>query len=233
MNLIDFLKKELSGWGKLERILFPVCILAIIIISFVMGDNKVALVSAICGISYSILAGKGKISCYIVGLAGTFCYSYISFKNALYGNLALYLLYYFPMQVLGIFKWKNHLKKDTFEIVKTQLSNKERVLYFSFAILFSIILFFILKYLKDLNPVVDSITSIFSIVGLILTVKRCIEQWYVWFVVNGLSMIMWIGAYLNGSNCFATILMWLVYLVLSVYFLYAWSKELYSEKTNK
>ena len=84
----------------------------------------------------------------------------------------------------------------------------------------------ILWKLNDQNPLIDAVTSVCSVVGLILTVKRCIEQWYVWFFVNGLSTFMWIEAYLNGSNCFATILMWAVYLILSVYFLYTWRKEL-------
>ena len=226
MNIMEFTKKELSGWGKFERIIFPLEILLIILISIYMKDNKVALVSAVCGISYTILAGKGKISCYLFGLAGTFCYSFISFKNALYGNLALYALYYFPMQVAGIFKWKKHLKSDTQEIEKTKLSKKERIIYSLIAVLGSVILAYVLWKLNDQNPIIDAITSVFSIIGLILTVKRCIEQWYIWFVVNGLSMVMWIQAYLNGSNCFATILMWATYFVLSIYFLHSWNKEM-------
>ena len=226
MNIMEFTKKELSGWGKIERIIFPLEILLIILISIYMKDNKVALVSAVCGISYTILAGKGKISCYLFGLAGTFCYSFISFKNALYGNLALYALYYFPMQVAGIFKWKKHLKSDTQEIEKTKLSKKERIIYSLIAVLGSVILAYVLWKLNDQNPIIDAITSVFSIIGLILTVKRCIEQWYIWFVVNGLSMVMWIQAYLNGSNCFATILMWATYFVLSIYFLHTWNKEM-------
>lgn len=226
MKVWSFIKKEFEGWGKYERIIFPACILFIILLSIYMRDSKVALVSAICGVSYSILAGKGKISCYFIGLCGTLCYSYISYKNSLFGNLALYLLYYLPMQILGIFKWKDNLKKDSQEIVKTKLSKKERLLYLLGAIIASIIMYFILIYFKDKSPVMDSITSVFSVIGLILTVKRCIEQWYVWFVVNGLSVFMWIEAYLNGSNCFATILMWGIYFLLSIYFLFSWKKEL-------
>lgn len=226
MHIVEFIKKELKGWGKYEKIIFPSCVLLIIILSILMKDSKVALVSAICGISYSILAGKGKISCYFIGLCGTLCYSYISFKNSLYGNLFLYLLYYLPMQVLGIFKWRKHLKKETQEIAKTKLSKVERILYFCGAIVFSLLVYFILKYFGDQSPAIDSITSVFSVIGLILTVKRCIEQWYIWFVVNGLSVVMWIKAYINGSNCFATILMWGIYFVLSIYFLYTWKKEL-------
>ncbi len=226
MKITEFIKKELSGWGKIERVVFPLEILLIIILSVLIGDSKIALVSAVCGISYSILAGKGKISCYMFGLCGTLCYAYLALKNNLFGNLALYALYYFPMQIVGIFKWKKHLKKDSQEIVKTKLTNKERIFYTLISIVCSVILYVILLFLLDQSPIMDSVTAVLSVVGLILTVKRCIEQWYVWFIVNGLSTIMWINAYLHGSNCFATILMWATYFVLSIYFLITWKREL-------
>ena len=104
MKITEFIKKELSGWGKIERVVFPLEILLIIILSVLIGDSKIALVSAVCGISYSILAGKGKISCYIFGLSGTLCYAYLALKNNLFGNLAWYVLYYFPMEIIGIFR---------------------------------------------------------------------------------------------------------------------------------
>ncbi len=226
MTITEFIKRELDGWGKYERVLFPFTILTIIVISIYLNDSRIALISAICGISYTILAGKGKISCYLFGLLGTFCYSYISYKNALYGNLILYMCYYFPMQVLGIFRWRRHLKPDSGEIIKTKLIMRDKILYLISAVVLSIIAYFILKYLNDKSPVVDAVTSVFSIFGLILTVKRCIEQWYVWFLVNVLSTFMWIEAYYHGSNCFATILMWSVYVILAVYFYIVWRREL-------
>lgn len=226
MKTLEFIKKELAGWGKIERILFPSCIVLIILISLYMKDSKIALISAICGISYTILAGKGKISCYFIGLCGTLCYSFISWKNGLFGNLCLYLLYYLPMQILGIFKWKQHLKKDIQEIQKTKLTTKERIIYSVITIISTTICYFILLKIGDKSPIFDSVTSVLSIAGLLLTVKRCIEQWYIWFIVNGLSTIMWIEAYINGSNCFATILMWATYFILGIYFLYTWRKEL-------
>ena len=225
MNISEFVKKELSGWGKIERIVFPLEILLIIILSIIIKDSKIALISAICGIIYTILAGKGKISCYIFGLAGTFCYSYISYRNQLYGNLFLYMCYYFPMQIFGIYKWKDHLNRESFEIKKTKLKSKERILYFVLAIFFTIVCYIVLVAHGDKSPFFDSITSIFSVFGLILTVKRCIEQWYIWIIVNGLSAIMWAISYLNGSNCFSTVIMWFTYFILSFYFLYSWKKS--------
>lgn len=225
MKFAEFIKSELKGWGKFERIFFPLEILFIIVLSFLINDSKIALVSAICGILYTIFAGKGKISCYAFGLSGTLCYSYLSFANRLWGNLALYLLFYLPMQILGIFKWKKHLKKSSQEIIKTRLSKKERIFYLLSATLISFILSLILKKMGDATPYIDGVTTIFSIFGMIFTVRRCIEQWYVWILVNGLSVVMWIEAYLKGSNCLATVIMWITYFLLAFYFLHNWKKE--------
>ena len=226
MNLKEFIQSELKGWGKAERIVFPLEILLIIVLSFLINDSKIALVSAICGILYTIFAGKGKISCYAFGLCGTLCYSYLSFVNNLFGNLALYMLYYLPMQIVGIFRWKKHLKKDSGEIIKTKLSVKERLIYLILTIIISLAVSFILKYTGDASPFIDGTTTVFSILGMLLTVKRCIEQWYVWILVNGLSALMWIEAYMQGSNCLATVIMWITYFILAFYFLSVWQKEL-------
>ncbi len=225
-EIFKFIKKEFQGWGKYEKIIFPLEIVFITLISIYMKDSKVALASAICGICATILAGKGKISCYLFGIFSNICYSYISYKNAFWGNLGLNMLYYLPMQFVGISKWKNHLKQDTQEIYKTKLTTKERIIWSTCAIIASIAGYFILVHYQDANPLIDSITTVLSVIAFILTVKRCIEQWYVWTVVNGLCVFMWIGAYINGSNCFATILMWSTYLALGIYFLSRWGREL-------
>lgn len=226
MRIFEFIKKEFQNFGKYERIFFPLVILMIIAISIFLKDSKIALLSAICGISYTILAGKGRISCYFIGITGTFCYCYLSFINGFYGNLLLYALYYLPMEIIGIFKWKKHLKKEKQEIEKTSLTNKERTIYLACGLFLTSLLSVILQISGDSKPILDASTTVFSIFGQLLTVKRCIEQWYIWFFVNLLSLIMWIYAYINGSNCFATVLMWFVYLILAIYFLRNWQKEL-------
>lgn len=226
MSILNFVKNEFCGWGKLERIFFPLEILLIICLSFYIGDDKLALVSAICGITYTIFAGKGKISCYIFGMIGTLIYAYLAFKNSLFGNLILYGCYYFPMEIIGILKWKRHLKKDTHVINKTQLDKNSKILYFGLAFASTLLVTIILKKIGGSAPFMDSFTTVFSIFGMLLTVKRCVEQWYIWLVVNALSTIMWIQAYINGSNCLATVIMWVTYFILAIYFLVEWQKEL-------
>lgn len=225
----QFVKFELSGWNKKE--IFVICaILGFIFFNaYLLNDSPIAVISATCGILYTIIAGKGKISCYLFGLSGTCFYSYLAFKNAIYGNLLLYMGYYFPMQILGIFQWKKHLKKSNNEIIKTELTKVE---LFPIAIItvFSILtLAYILNILKDNHPIIDSTTTILSLLGMYFTVKRAIEQWIIWTIVNLLSIIMWFNVALSGQKVYSTVIMWIVYFILGIYFYTEWKKELKTE----
>lgn len=225
-TIVEFIKKELTGWKKTEIIGISFIFAIIIINAFVLNDSKIAIISAFCGMMYTIIAGKGKISCYLFGLMGSGFYSYLAFKNGLYGNVALYMGYYIPMQICGIFQWKKHLKKETNEIFKTKLSAKECISVLLVSSVLCAISIFILYYIEDTHPVIDGIVTSLSLAGMYLTVKRSIEQWIVWGAVNLLSLIMWILVIITGVKVYSTALMWFVYLILAVYFYIEWNKEL-------
>lgn len=230
MKITDYLKNEFSVWKQHELLILAIALFVIIINSILLKDNIIAAISAICGIMYTILAGKGKIYCFLFGLCGSFCYSYLAYQNALYGNLLLYLCYYIPAQITGFYKWGKNLKQDSNnEIIKTSLSKKDLIIYTIIGIIGSIITILILNYSGDSNPITDGITTFLSVLGMILTVKRCIEQWLVWFIVNTLSAIMWICVIANGVKVYSTLVMWIVYVILAVYFYFEWRNELNSK----
>lgn len=232
MRFLEFLIFELKGWKKREIIGLCLVFGIILINLVVFNDSIVAVISAVCGILYTTIAGKGKISCYLFGLLGTSFYSYLSLKNALYGNLCLYIGYYLPMQVFGIFEWKKHRKSATREIIKKSLTAKQALKLVIIASILSIFVISVLCYFKDSSPVFDGITTVLSIVGMYLTVKRCIEQWIVWILVNSLSSFMWFKLIINGSKAYSTLVMWIVYLLLAIYFFVMWKKEIKSDSSG-
>ena len=224
----DFIKAEFSGWTKFEKVLIP--LILVTSLSICANDTKVATVHAFFGILATILAGKGKISCYILGIVGVLCYSYLSFKNALWGTFALQTFYYLPMEFIGIFAWKNHLKEDTKEVKKTKLSLNERWIITFGSVLISVILGIILMYFNDKFPFPDAFVTVLPIIAFYLTVKRCIEQWVVWTIVNTINIIMWLVIFQTGGNTFATLLTWIIYFFFGLYFLYQWYKELKNQE---
>lgn len=193
---------------------------------FILNDSLAAVVSAFFGITYTFLAGKGNPICYLFGVIGSSFYGYLAFHNALWGNLILYMGYYVPMQIVGFFKWNSHLKEGKNDIIKISLSKKERFLLSAITGTFSILAVTLLYFVQDKNPIIDGITTVLSIAGMYLTVRRAIEQWLVWIVVNGLSVIMWGLILLNGEKVYSTVLMWSVYFILAIYFYYCWKKDI-------
>lgn len=224
-NIKNFIKAELSGWHKYEVIAISSVFIFIFVNAFIFKDSVIAVVSAVCGILYSAIAGKGKISCYLFGLTGTLCYSWLSFDNGLWGNLVLYMGYYFPMQIYGILEWRKHLESTTKEIVKVKMNKKKASMFLVFAVISCLCAVFIIKYLKGSSPFFDGVTTVLSVFGMYLTVKRSIEQWIVWMIVNGLSAIMWFNIVLHGAKAYSTLIMWIVYFILSVYFYISWKKS--------
>lgn len=217
---------KVKNWKLTEIIGLSFVLLFIIVHAFVRNDNPIAVISAVCGITYTFIAGKGNPVCYLFGLTGSTFYCILSFKNALWGNLALYSCYYIPMQIMGYFNWNRNLKEGKNEIVKIYLPKKELLQVILFSLFGTVALSFLLYNLKDAHPILDSVTAIFSVAGMYLTVRRAIEQWMFWMIVNGLSLIMWIAVAMSGARVYSTIVMWTVYLFLAFYFYFDWKKEL-------
>lgn len=211
---------------KLEKIVFVFLLLFIILNAFRCHDSVQALISAVCGITYTVFAGKGYPVCYLFGVTGSSFYAYISAQNALWGNVFLYLGYYVPMQILGFWQWRKNLKQDKNEIVKTSLKLKEFFIIILCSVVLVIILAAFLGTTADKHPILDSMTTIFSISGMYLTVRRCIEQWLFWMIVNALSLLMWLNIALQGGRVYSTVIMWAVYLFLAFYFYLQWRREI-------
>lgn len=229
MKTIDFIKKELISFTTKEKIFFPIILISIITISIITKDNKVALIGALCSVIYTLLAGKGKLYCFILGLIGTAIYAYFTLQNHLWGKSLLYILYYIPIQIIGIFLWKKNLKKDSIEIIKTYLPIKQKFVYLGCTIVAAIVCAFLFQAINDYKPILSSLIITFSITAQLLATKRCIDQWGYWFIVNIITIILWTTLYIEFKGPIAYVFVYIIYLILSIYFFNTWKKELKKE----
>ena len=99
--------------------------LILIVCAVIFKDSPAAIISAVFGITYTFLAGKGNPVCYLFGVTGSGFYSYLAFHNALWGNLVLYLGYYVPMQILGFSGGKNTSKMEKTKLLKSRSLQKK------------------------------------------------------------------------------------------------------------
>ena len=227
MNLISikkFVLSELSGWKKLEIAWMIFCSFAIIILSLILKDNLLGIISALTSTWYALWAGKGKVSCYFFGIINSFCYGLISYQYQLFGEVMLNWGYYFTMMFVGLFFWKKHLNQHQ-EIYKTKLNIKGRLILAAASAVGIIVYAALLKFIGGRTPGLDSLTTVLSVAAMIMTVKRCAEQWFLWTVVNVASIIMWLKIFMAEGGAIASLLMWCIALANGIIFYFQWAKE--------
>ena len=97
--------------------------------------------------------------------------------NHLYGDIANNSIY-LVMGVVGFILWNNN--KESNKITKA--STKERIIYILLIALGTIILSTVLKKTNDPLPVLDSFTTISSLIATFYMMKKKIDTWIIWFV---------------------------------------------------
>jgi len=216
--------KYFKDWTTFEKIWVIIFTITTIALFFITHDTWIGFVAAITGMLCVILTAKGKISNYYIGIPNILAYSYIAWQNHLFGEMQLNMFYYLPMSILGIILWKRHInkKKTKDDVIVRLISNKERILW---SIIIIIATFAYGYYLNTINaamPYINSFTVVLSIIGMALTVKRAVEEWVVWIVVDAVTIVMWISVYLKTGNDISILVMWLAFLTNAVYGLVNW-----------
>jgi len=208
-----------------EIIWFSVFIAVGVALSIRWGDTAIGLVAFLTGIICVLLAAKGSKWNYIAGIINCAAYAWVAYQSGLFGEVALFLGFYLPLQFAGFYFWKNKTQENGV-VVMDKLSLIKTVIIFvgSFA---AVVVFglFLSTLEGQATPYLDSFTSVFSVIAAILMLRRLREFWFLYFAVNIVSIAMWLYQLSDGNPYAATMLvMWSAYLVNSIYGIYVWYK---------
>ncbi|MHC1779933.1 MAG: nicotinamide riboside transporter PnuC [Bacteroidales bacterium] len=203
----------------------------VIVINFIYslleGDLDVAgSLTAISGVVCVVMVARGNIINYLFGIMNVSLYAWISFKAGLYGDAALNAIYYLPMQFIGWYSWVGRREKqESVTIIARRMKKNERIIVAISATLLVVFTAYLLKLFNDPQPIKDSVTTVLSVMAMFLMVKRFMEQWILWVIVNIISVIMWTVAFSSGeSHSALMILMWIFYLINSLNGWITWLK---------
>ncbi len=200
--------------------------LSVQVVTFYVADETaLSLVCGMLGICSVILCSQGNILTFAFGFAQILTYSYICYTQQLYGTLAVNA-YYFITQIYGIFIWRKRLKdnnKDIAESVPTRhLAGRVMTIIVVAVALASFLVGLCLSRLTDdSQPYLDAYTTVPALVAQVLMILAYREQWYFWFLIDVLYVVLWARA---GDYCLlAQHLFWCVN---CVYGYVHWSKTL-------
>ena len=175
--------------------------------------------AAICGIFCVVLCAKGKKSQYIWGLFNVIGYIIIAFINKYYGEVMFNSLYYLPSQFIGYYLWNKHENKKTNDVEAKKLNLKQTILL----LVITAASIFGYKLMLDLlggnNTILDSASTMISIIANSLMLLRYREQWLLWIIIDMITVIMWVLV-----KDYIMVTMWAVYLINAFYGYYNWTK---------
>lgn len=220
--MTKLLAEQFKGWRLQEALWLVFCVSSIIALSLCWGDGALGITAATTGMMYTVLAGKGKVSCFLFGLVNTPIYAYIAFTSGYYGDFALNM-YYFAMMVPALSAWmKNSSANPEEGIKRTCLDAKGRWILAGTCAAAAIPLWCVLTALGGERPFCDSLTNVLSVAAMVLTVRRAIEEWVLWIAVNAVEVFMWYRTWRTGDGPISILLMWLLFLVNGIYLLSLW-----------
>ena len=182
--------------------------------------------AAVCGVFCVVLCAGGKKSQYYWGFVNIIAYIIIALINKYYGEVMLNALYYLPTQFIGLYVWGKHYNKPADQVEGLRMDGKHIVIWSICSVAGIFVYKLILDTLGGNATLLDSMSSVFSIVANILMVMRYREQWALWIIVDVVTVVMWIIA-----GDFLMTIMWAIYLINAVYGWIMWTKI--SQKSGK
>lgn len=211
-----------KGWARGE-IIWLATALGIVGYSSYGGswlDFATAMTNVIC----VILVAKGRVSNYYWGLAGVLLYGYMAYAAGLYGNMGLNLLYYAPMQFIGYYQWRKQTSvTDETDVAVRRLSLFEASMISGIILSSTAVLTVVFSNFTDnTNPLMDSFTTVASMVAMYLMVRRYSEQWIIWIIINIVSIYMWYSVASETGEGYGLVGMWTVLLLNAMFGAYKW-----------
>lgn len=160
----------------------------------------ISLVSGCLGICSVCLTAQGRLTAFAFGFAQVFTYTYICLRAHLYGEVAINI-YYFATMIYGVYLWRRRISPTTQRVITRQLSwSIWFALIIAIAAFSAAIGYGLARFTDDPTPYMDSFTTVVAIVAQVLMIMAYRDQWFLWFVVDIVSVVMWVYV---GNYCMA------------------------------
>ena len=187
-------------------------------------NNWLEWFGVISGLLYLYLEIKQHTTMWVVGFISSLVYVFVFFESKFYADTVLNV-YFASMSVYGFWLWKFVAAKENllssggieYKNLKNMLIVKLIVSSFSLWVVISQVL---VRFTDSPVPYGDAFVSALSVVATWMVARKYIEHWFVWVVVNVVSVYLFV---LRGLN--PTAFLYVIYTILSVIGYLHWRKN--------
>ena len=150
------------------------------------------LIAVITALLYVVFAAKGSIWCWPMALVSTLLYTAIFYDVYLWMDSVLQV-YYFGMAIIGWLNWKQ-AKQNSSHLLPIHTMplrfHLKAIVVLTF--LGWLVGYFMSTYTPTDFPYIDALTTVFAVFGTYLVVKRVLENWLYWVVIDLVSIFLYI-----------------------------------------
>ena len=212
--------KQFNKWFS-AFILVGMAVVTVVVTAIKFRDadsgRAMLLISAfgsLMGVLCTVLVANGRILNFLFGILDVSIYGAMCLVGTRYGNAALHLLYFLPMQFIGYFQWKKRGAHEEKKVQARRLTGKQWLLYGGIFLAGLIAAYFILAALDKTEAagivkwlvVMDAFSMMCNILGQYLLSTAYMEQWFFWIAVNVSTILMWVFTLRqNPDTAFANI----------------------------
>ena len=159
-----------------------------------IAENKALLLeilAVIFGVAYIVLAAKNKISCWLFGIIAALLSIWLFIEHAqLYAEAFLYC-FYVMAGFYGWYSWQNQVKEST--IYQHPLKNHSLLIIIGGIV--SVGFYYLVTniFTDAARPLIDSFTTIFSFIATYLTIKKWLNNWIYWIVIDVVTTYLYVS----------------------------------------
>ncbi|MEC7646081.1 MAG: nicotinamide riboside transporter PnuC [Bacteroidota bacterium] len=174
-------------------------------------------IAVLFSIIYVILGAKENIWCWAFAAISVALYIYICLNARLLSETGLQVFYLF-MAAYGYYNWN---KSDT-ELEIQQWSVTKHLLLILFgAIAVFLTGFYFSIYTNAKMPIVDSFTTVFSIIATYMITKKVLENWLYWIIIDIVSIYLYFNRDLHLTS-----LLFMLYTIIAIFGYFAWLNKI-------
>ena len=181
--------------------------------------NWFEIVAALLAIAYLVLAMIEDVRCWVAWIISSLMYFFVMYSANLYMEALLQIFYIF-IGLYGLYQWRFKAdKKDALKITTWSVKN-HLIVIGALVFLTSLSGYVLMIYTAAASPFIDAFTTWGAIAASYLVAKKILENWFYWFVIDFVSVFLFIS-----RELYPTALLFIVYLLLVVIGYSAWRKS--------
>ena len=183
--------------------------------------------AVVLAIAYLLLAAQENLWCWYCAFISSALYVWVFWSVNLYMEAVLNF-YYVVMAVVGWWQWQRDTAAQGSLVIST-MTWQQHVMLISAMLILALLFGWIMGTYADAAwPFMDSFTTWASILTTILVVRKILENWLYWLLIDSISIWLYFD-----RGLYLTVLLFAVYLVIVVFGYINWRRDYLGSLSNR